>query len=135
MDKESQEAWLDRVRGGEFAIIVFSPPCGSWSRANWRGGTGPKPCRSREFPWGFPNSLAPMRKRAEKGNECIHFSIRAMEAAHVAKVKRGVCTRTLLEHPEDLVPAPAAFNAWSAYGAGLPLQSSAACVRPPALFR
>ena len=43
MDKATQEEWLGKVRGGDFHIVVFSPPCGSWSRANWANNTGPQP--------------------------------------------------------------------------------------------
>ena len=101
MDKESQEAWLDRVRGGEFDIIIFSPPCGTWSRANWANDAGPQPCRNRKHPWGLPGQLASQRKRAEAGNEFVHFTIRGIEAAQASK-GQGRDVACLLEHPEDL---------------------------------
>ena len=67
--------------GGDFDMVVFMPPCGSWSRLNYSNKPGPPPCRSKAFPWGFENALPGLRRRAEQGNEFIHFSIRAAEAA------------------------------------------------------
>ena len=34
LDRTGQEAWLARLEAGEFDVIILSPPCGSWSRAN-----------------------------------------------------------------------------------------------------
>ena len=106
LDAERQNQLIARIEEGYFDLLLLSPPCGSWSRANWRGGRGPKPCRCREHPWGYPNSLAPARRRADQGNEFILFSIRAIEAAHRARTARGVITRVFLEHPEDLGRTP-----------------------------
>ena len=55
MDSETQEAWISRIVAGEFDVIILSPPCGSWSRANWANNDGPQPCRDRRHPWGLPN--------------------------------------------------------------------------------
>ena len=43
-----------------------------------------------------------MRERAEKGNDFIHFTIRAIEAAICARESSGRVVRLILEHPEDL---------------------------------
>ena len=75
LDRVAQDAWLARLEAGEFDAIILSPPCGSWSRANWANEDGPAPCRSRKHPWGFPNLLGAQRRRAESGNEFVHFSI------------------------------------------------------------
>ena len=50
MDKTAQEEWLNQVRGGNFDIVIFIPPCGTWSRANWANDSGPQPCRNRKHP-------------------------------------------------------------------------------------
>ena len=71
MDKEMQAQWIARIESGEFDFAVFTPPCGTWSRANWANNTGPSPCRDRQHPWGLPGQLAPHRRRAEAGNEFI----------------------------------------------------------------
>ena len=101
LDKETQESWLGRLEAGEFDCVLLSPPCGTWSRANWANGDGPKPCRNRRHPWGIPYARAGAQRRAASGNEFIHFSIRAITAAKTAKGK-GRLVRCILEHPEDL---------------------------------
>ena len=64
LDQESQADWLARLEAGEFDAVMLSPPCGSWSRANWANGDGPKPCRNRKFPWGIPHLRRGAQRRA-----------------------------------------------------------------------
>ena len=90
-----------RFEAGEFDCVLLSPHCGTWSRANWANGDGPKPCRNRRHPWGIPYARAGAQRRAASGNEFIHFSIRAITTARTAKSK-GRVVRCILEHPEDL---------------------------------
>ena len=48
LDAERQNQLIAQIEEGAYDLILLSPPCGSWSRANWRKGRGPnKPCRSR----------------------------------------------------------------------------------------
>ena len=101
LDKESQELWLARIAQGDFDFVILSPPCGSWSRANWADDKWPQPCRDRTNPWGLPRNSRAQKRRATQGNEFIHFSIRALELVKDAKNK-GFRVRCLLEHPEDL---------------------------------
>ena len=54
LDTQVQAQLEARLRGGEFDVVILSPPCGTWSRANYSPKPGPKPCRSRQYPWGFP---------------------------------------------------------------------------------
>ena len=98
---EIQDKWIDRVENGDFDIVIHSPPCGSWSRANYANNLPPKPCRSQRHPWRFPHNSLAQRKRAEKGDIFVHFTIRAIQAAQRAKA-RGFQVASLLEHPEDL---------------------------------
>ena len=102
LDKESQENFLNRIADGEFDFIMYSPPCGTWSRANWANGDGPKPCRDFKHPWGLPNQRPAQRRRAHTGNEFIHFVIRAIAAQLQAENRLKCIVRGLLEHPEDL---------------------------------
>ena len=44
LDYKAQERYLARIAGGEFDFAMFSPPCGTWSRANWANAYGPAPC-------------------------------------------------------------------------------------------
>ena len=86
LDREAQNMWLARLEAGDFDVVMLSPPCGTWSRANWANNDGPKPCRNRRHPWGIPHQKAAAQRRADSGNEFIHFSIRALLAA-----QSGVC--------------------------------------------
>ena len=45
---------LDEVRSGEFAVVVASPPCSTFSRARYSGLPGPPALRSADFLRGFP---------------------------------------------------------------------------------
>ena len=101
LDEECQQYWMSRVESGYFDIIILSPPCGSWSRANYSNRPGPKPVRSRAHPWGLPGLQRSQQKRCTNGNTFIHFSIRAILAAQDCK-RRGRWVSTLWEHPEDL---------------------------------
>ena len=101
LDKESQDNWIARLEDGDFDCILLSPPCGSWSRANWANDDGPKPCRNRQWPWGIPHQRRGQQQRAESGNEFIHFSIRAIMTAQTAR-RKGFKVKCILEHPEDL---------------------------------
>ena len=101
LDQNSQEMWLARLEDGDFDFIMLSLPCGSWSRANWANNNGPRPCRNRKHPWGIPHLRRGAQARAAKGNEFIHFSIRAIAAAQSAK-RKGFRVMCVLEHPEDL---------------------------------
>ena len=101
LDGPTQDKWIARLEDGEFDCILLSPPCGTWSRANWANDSGPKPCRNRRFPWGIPHQRRGQQRRATSGNEFIHFSIRAIKAAQTAK-RKGFMVRCVLEHPEDL---------------------------------
>ena len=101
LDKDSQRFYLEKIESGYFDMQFLSPPCGSWSRANYANDLKPQPCQGRKHPWGFPNLCASQRRRAENGNEFIHFSIHAIVAAQQAKA-RGFRVMSLWEHPEDL---------------------------------
>ena len=52
LERETQDQWLARLEDGDFDCIMLSPPCGTWSRANWANDDGPQPCRNRAHPWG-----------------------------------------------------------------------------------
>ena len=77
MDPTSQDAWMTRVESVEFDCCVYSPPCGTWSRANWANDDGPQPCRNRPHPWGIPHQRKNQKERADNGNRFVHFAIRA----------------------------------------------------------
>ena len=53
LDKATQERIMSQIESGDYDLIILSPPCGSWSRANWANKSGPQPIRDRWHPWGF----------------------------------------------------------------------------------
>ena len=97
LDRASQDRWMARIESGGFDVVILSPPCGSWSRANYSDKPGPKPVRSRASPWGLPGLRHHDQVRARNGNEFVHFSIRAVIAAQACK-RRGRRATTLWEH-------------------------------------
>ena len=69
-DMSDEDRWqelITKIRNGEFDIIIMSPPCSTWSRAVWANRLGPKPVRSREFPFGFPWLKGDLKEKAELG--------------------------------------------------------------------
>ena len=100
-DTEIQDKYLREVRNGQFHLTIMSPPCSSWTRIVWTNTLGPRPCRSRECPWGFEWAKRAAFNRAREGNAHILFCIKVIEASEAA-VQAGLYSRTLLEHPEDL---------------------------------
>ena len=96
---------MARIAAGDFHFVILSPPCSSWSRAQYANNLKPHPVRCKKHPWGNPGLLRADRRRAENGNAFILFSIRAITTATAAK-RRGIYVRTLLEHPEDLGRTP-----------------------------
>jgi hypothetical protein len=97
-DMSDEDRWqelITKIRNGEFDIIIMSPPCSTWSRAVWANRLGPKPVRSREFPFGFPWLKGDLKEKAELGTLLV---MRCIETLEVAPAKT-VC---LWEHPEDL---------------------------------
>jgi hypothetical protein len=97
-DMSDEDRWqelITKIRNGEFDIIIMSPPCSTWSRAVWANRLGPKPVRSREFPFGFPWLKGDLKEKAELGTLLV---MRCIETLEIAPAKT-VC---LWEHPEDL---------------------------------
>ena len=80
---------------GSLTSLLCHPPCSTWSRAVWANRLGPKPVRSREFPFGFPWLKAELKEKADLGTTLVMRCIEALELAP----GETVC---LWEHPEDL---------------------------------
>lgn len=88
---------LSKIQSGLYHVLITSPPCNTWSRAKFRG-SGPRPERSRDHPWGLPSLLPGSldKQRCDTGSLLLQRSLEACTAADI------VGTRWLLEHPEDL---------------------------------
>ena len=85
----------EKIRAGDYDAIIMSPPCSTWSRAVWSNKLGPKPIRSRQFPYGFPWLKGDLKEKAEIGSKLV---LRCVEVLEIAPVD----TICVWEHPEDL---------------------------------
>ena len=45
---------LDKVTSKYYDIVIVTPPCNTFSRSLNANRLGPRPMRSKEWPWGFP---------------------------------------------------------------------------------
>ena len=108
-DADVWRPWLSSIERGEWDFVLITPPCNSFSRLPWANRKGPRPCRSFEWPYGFPSLEGDMRRKAEKGN---FFIFRTLDGFRAQAVWGGF----LGEHPEDLGQAelgrPASIWQW-----------------------
>ena len=58
---------LGDARGGKFDAGHGGPPCGSFSMARWKVGTGPPPVRSSQFIYGLPTNSIKQQQEADAG--------------------------------------------------------------------
>jgi hypothetical protein len=103
LPSSARKLWLDRLKAEEFQVIIVTPPCNSWSRLVWLNNFGPKPCRSRNHPRGFPwaDKGSVSRRHAEEGNIWVDFLIAVLVIVRDLNNDRRF-TLVLAEHPEDL---------------------------------
>ena len=73
-----RNSYLDRIRAKEFAAVLLSPPCSSFSRATWANFRGPRPVRSYEHPRGLETLTPAERDRAILGNIFADFPSRSL---------------------------------------------------------
>ena len=98
-----QQALLDRIKKGEFDVVLVTPPCSTWSRVRGANCRGPPAIRSKDYPWGFPWLSSRHQKDAELGNILIVFMLEVLETLGdhpVAASGRAIIV--FGEHPEDL---------------------------------
>ena len=67
LSKSVQDAYISDIESGLFDYVILSPPCGTWSRANFANSQPPQPCRDRDHPWGVPNQEPSQQRRATQG--------------------------------------------------------------------
>ena len=101
--QEVREAWLARIRDGEFTAILCTPPCSTWTRVRMANMRGPPPLRSRQYPKGYPWLKNHLRSQVELGTILVSFMVEVYIAANEAITLRRVSFVWLFsEHPEDL---------------------------------
>ncbi len=100
--ERQQEEVLADIGEGAYDVVICTSPCESWTRALFANRQGPRPCRSKDWPWGFPWAAPKNRARAELGNIFIMFTIRIFNTIKDLRRRTGHITRAFYEHPEDL---------------------------------
>ncbi|OLP78827.1 Polyadenylate-binding protein, cytoplasmic and nuclear [Symbiodinium microadriaticum] len=92
-----REAYLARIKAGDFDAVLLSPPCSSFSRATFANHRGPRPVRCYQSPRGMDTLTSRERDRAILGNIFADF---AWEVATL--VADGAASFLAFEQPEDL---------------------------------
>ena len=101
LDEQFWASLKQRMRSAEWSVLVITPPCNTFSRARYANRNGPRPLRSKGWPWGFPWLEGHNLEACQLGNK---FVIMTYEAADLAfELDMGF----LIEHPEDLGSTPA----------------------------
>ncbi len=67
---------LEQNVGG---ILLLAPKLATWSRLLQADPTGPRPFRTRVFPWGAPWAEGAARRRIEEENDLVRIAIRLVE--------------------------------------------------------
>lgn len=100
-DVTLDEVWdpiIASIKTRQWDAVILTPPCNTFSRSrhNWKNSPGPRPVRSRDYPFGFP-WLAPKNRRiCDQGNLFVNQTVEAAQACFDHDIPY------LIEHPEDL---------------------------------
>lgn len=95
--KSNRDKILQKMKDKNYNVIIFSPPCSTFSRAPWSNRKGPRPVRSFVQPRGLTRLSWTERKKAEWGNTLKEFTFEAIALALQLDVDM-----ILFENPEDL---------------------------------
>ena len=95
--KSNRDKILQKMKDTKYNVIIFSPPCSTFSRAPWSNRKGPRPVRSFVKPRGLTRLSWTERKKAEWGNTLKEFTFEAIALALQLDV-----AMILFENPEDL---------------------------------
>ena len=98
-----QQHYLQQIAGGEFDMVVITPPCSTWSRVRGANRRGPPMIRSKYYVWGFPWLSARHKQDAELGNILVRFLLEVLGAISRRPINKwGRVVLLLGERPEDL---------------------------------
>jgi hypothetical protein len=129
--EELRTFYRKRLRAGFYHGVGCTPPCNSFSRIVWKNSFGPKPCRSRMWPRGFPWASQQGRARAETGNIFVDFLVDIM--TDIRSSGLGDMVMLFGEHPEDLgfkgTIQPASIWQWDSMA-----KAAGSCFRRGALY-
>ena len=100
LKRTTKNMMKEKVESRVFDIIVLRPPAGTFSRARWSNGQGPRPVRSAAFLRCFPTLTKMRRKSADSANAILDWMVEAIA------IQKSVGGDFVLDHPEDLVAHP-----------------------------
>lgn len=86
-----------RIQANEFAALVLTPPCDTYTRVKYANNRGPPPTRSATYPRGFPWLRGALLRQTQLGNQLTDLSFELLELQ--LQNQPGLCIQ---EHPEDL---------------------------------
>ena len=95
--KCNRDKILKKIKDVRYNVIIFSPPCSTFSRAPWSNRKGPRPVRSFVRPKGLARLSWTERKKAEWGNILKEFTFEAIALSLQLNIDM-----ILFENPEDL---------------------------------
>ncbi len=82
-------------------VMIVVPYLPTWSRLPCLNSSGPKPLRSRAWPWGLPWMNCSRQRQAERDNGVLRQVMRAMQL-FLGQTREGSLPNLLLLMPEDL---------------------------------
>ena len=98
LTKESvRRLLIQKLQTRSYHVVIFSPPCSTFSRAPWSNRKGPRPVRSFVFPKGLQRLTWHERNKANWGNTLKDFTFQMIQVAIDQQVPL-----ILFENPEDL---------------------------------
>ena len=99
-DEQIVGTLLDRIHNLEFSATLLTPPCNTFSRAQYSSTPGPQPLRSKEYPRGLPNLGKKLVRKVKLADKLINTTIRLAQASAKARIPY------IIEHPENLGATP-----------------------------
>jgi hypothetical protein len=92
------QQFFTEVADGLWDCVFLSPPCNTFSRARhlWKKSPGPRPIRSKQYPYGFP-WVSNVSKQTLGQHNFFIFQCKRMA---ITAFRAGIFF--LWEHPEDL---------------------------------
>ena len=90
---------LDEAEKHSFDAAHAGFPCGSFSKARYNEGHGPKPVRSLEHIYGLPSNSEPQQREADRGTVLAVRSVEIIKTVIKSQRKRRVPQAGTLENP------------------------------------